>query len=199
MRDGLLDRAARRVRPLPRRTRRAVIIALLGGAAALTGGWMLAVQGLLGDGVVNWGLVVVGALSPVIGAVVGGAAPRWARRVKVGTAEREQMRPFWTATRTGRLPARVDPAEWRPLLLRELAANRRRMPVRAAVWAAVGVGWLVLVVTALDVGLLPVLTWTLLWGQVVSWSWAAGRRREERLSGLLARLPVPSESVSRPG
>ncbi|MGY5883498.1 hypothetical protein ACJTNH_07520 [Modestobacter lacusdianchii] len=191
-----------RVRALPPGRRVSVVVAVLGGSTALAVALVVVVQLQLGDGSVDWSTVMVPALGPVVGWVSGWSLPRWQQRHRVRAGERQRMRPFWTATRTGRLPAEADAGEWLPLLARVQARHRRRMVLLAAGAAALGVVLLggVVLATALgrlDVRVYSILTSAVVYAQFTLLGWGLGAAKQRRLAGLRERL-ASREATAEP-
>ncbi|WP_299956963.1 hypothetical protein [uncultured Modestobacter sp.] len=159
-------------------------------------------QRLTGDEPIDWGLTVGTAVGATGGALAGPALVRWWQRRVAGEAERERMRPFWTATRTGRLPAEADAGEWLPLLARVQALHRRRMVLLAAGAAALGVVLLggVVLATALgrlDVRVYSILTSAMVYAQFTLLGWGLGAAKQRRLAGLRERL-ASREATAEP-
>src|SRR5688572_10727280 len=104
-----------RVRALPP-GRRLLAIAVVIGLCDL----LLYVPLVLGTSIVGGPVDWTGPIAPLLGGLVGAllgvSLLLWWRRRRAGEADRAARRPFDTATRTGRLPADVDPGVWRPLL-----------------------------------------------------------------------------------
>lgn len=150
-------------------------------------------QVLVREGPVDWAFVLGAAAGTTAGALAGPALVRWWQRRVAGEAERERMRPFWTATRTGRLPAEADAGEWLPLLARVQARHWRRMVLLAAGAAALGVVLLggVVLATALgrlDVRVYSILTSAVVYAQFTLLGWGLGAAKQRRLAGLRERL-----------
>ncbi|WP_222196096.1 hypothetical protein [Modestobacter italicus] len=150
-------------------------------------------QAVVRDGAIDWGLVVGTAAGTTGGALAGTALVRWWQRRVAGEAERERLRPFRTATRTGRLPAEADAEEWLPLLAFEQARHRRRMVLLAAGATALAVvllGWVALATALgrLDVPVHRILTWSAVYVQSALLGWGLGARKQRRLAGMRQRL-----------
>lgn len=167
---------------LPRRRRRVVVLLLAGllGVTHLVTVWVL---WLVGDDPVDW----IQPLPGVLGAFTGSYIGMRIQRRRLGGGER--MRQYGRAVRTGRLPDDADPAVWRPVLERELRAQKRAMRVSTGgVVLLSAVAW-VLVAVLHDVG--PV--WWLVAAAVLvlfaAWLRWLGRRQAARIRWLLDRTP----------
>ncbi len=142
------------LRGLPTTTRRLVVAGLVLGWLALWYGALRVIEAFTGGGEVSW----VEPLPSMIGAVVGGGLVLWLQRRRMGSVARAWE--FQDAARRGRLPDDADPAGWGPLLDEGQRFQRgaRRfalvLTVLAAVvvvigFAAVGLGWIAVLVAAL--------------------------------------------------
>jgi hypothetical protein len=177
-----------RVRHLPPGKRLLALAVVVGVCDLVVYAGLLAGAALVGDGPVDWARPAGPVLGSFLGALIGQALVMWWRRRRAGEADRAARRPFETATRTGRLPADVDPAVWRPLLVERLRGRRGRTVRTVVAEAVVAVVLLVLVLLGTDVPVLSVVLWALIALQVMSLTWAAGERQRRRLAGMLERL-----------
>jgi len=148
-----------RLRARSPRQQALLLVAVVAVLDLLTYGLVLVGQAFIGEEPIDW----ISPLGPVLGSLLGTCIAwsliGWWRQRRAGEPERERLRPIRTATRTGRLPADVDPAVWAPLLAREQRAHRRRMVVVAAVQAALSIVLLTLIVGLAGAGLGSSLLW----------------------------------------
>lgn len=189
---------AGRVRALPPGRRRATVVAVAVGYAVVVYGLALAAHAALGDGPVDWVEPAVPAVSALLGLLVVAGLPSWLAGHRRRVALREEQRPLVTAARTGRLPADVDPAVWRPFLVQRRQVLRRRTALTLTAVGAATVGSLALVVLLADAPVAAVALGLLVSVQALLGVLTAGRRAQRRLTAMLGRLPAgaPGDRVA---